>query len=324
MSVRGSDAVIAVYDETAYKTVPGSPDGRLLYFTELTANASRENIISNTISADRNRVQPGQGNLDVSITANVEVAPESIGWWLKHLLGVPTSSGASAPYTHTYRPTTLPVGFIIEQDWTAKIANKVHRYLGCRLTQGSISIPQSGLATFNGSIGGADFAIATAALDATLTDPGHTAWSASQVVVKIAGTQSCLVRDVTFNINNNMDTDRYTLCGGTRYDMPEGFADVSGEITAIFDTATHTLIENALARTDTTLEVILTHGTGAGTAGNEQLSIKLDHALIALASPPITSPAGIQMSFTFNAFKSGATDKGLVVVLKNAIAAANL
>jgi hypothetical protein len=106
--------------------------------------------------------------------------------------------------------------------------------------------------------------------------------------------------------------------------MPEGFVDVTGEITAIFDVATHALVDAALARTDTNFEIILTHGTGAGTAGNEQLSLKLDHSLIALSSPSISSPGGLEVTFSLAAFKSGSTDKGLVCVLKNAVPAASL
>ena len=52
-----------------------------------------------------------------------------------------------------------------------------------------------------------------------------------------------------------------------------------------------------------------------GSAGNESLSLKLDHALIDLASPPITSPGGVEVSFTFNSFRSGATDKGLIFLI---------
>lgn len=325
MPVRGSDAKIGLYNETTYATAPGSPDGRLCYFTEFSLSPSRENVTSNIISADRNRAQPGAGNWDVSGNINIEAAPQSVGFWLKHLLGTPTTTGASAPYTHTFRPGTLPVGFVAEVDWSSAIASKVHQYLGCRITQAGISVPQSGFVTMSSSVAASKFAVTAAPLDATLTDPGHTGWSAADAVVKIAGTQSCLVKSANINVNNNMQTDRYTLCGGgTRYDMPEGFADVTGDITAIFDTGTHTLIENAVARTDTTLEILLTFGTGAGTAGNEQLSIKLDHAMIALRGVPINSPAGIELTFNFNAFKSGATDKGLIVVLKNAVSAALL
>lgn len=325
MTVRGSDAKIGLYDETAYATVPGSPDGRLCHFTEFSLAPSRENVVSNTISADRNRARPGAGNWDVSGNINVEAAPESIGFWLRHLLGTPVTVGSASPFTHTFRPKALPVGFVAELDLTTGIASKVHQYLGCRITQATINIPQSGPVTMSNSVGGSKFAVITAPIDATLTDPGHTSWYASDATVKIADTASCIVKDVSISVNNNMQTDRYTLCGGgTRYDMPEGFVDVQGSITAIFAAGAQTLIENAVARTDTALEVVLKFGTGAGTAGNEELTIKLDHAQIALSAPAINSPGGLEMSFTFDAYKSGATDKGLVCTLKNAVAAAAL
>jgi hypothetical protein len=324
MAVRGSDAVVGVYDETTYATAPVSPDGRLLYFTECSLQPTRENVVSATMSSDRNRTKPGLGNLDITGNLAAEIAPEMGGWYLKHALGVPVTTGSSSPYTHTFRPKALPVGFIVEVDWSAAITGKVHRFLGCRASQATITVPQSGFATISMSVGASDFDIAAAPLDATLTDPGQTGWTAANAVVKLNGTASCLVKSATITINNNMETDRYTLCGGTRYDMPEGFVDVTGEITALFDVATHALIDAAFAQTDTNIEIILTHGTGAGTAGNEQLSLKIDHSQVALNSPPITSPGGLEVTFSLSAFKSGSTDKGLVCVLKNAVPAASL
>lgn len=324
MAVQGSQVVVAAYNETTYNTPPGTPDGRKITFSECSLAASRSTIQSDTISADRSRARPGAGNLDVSGSLKLEAAPESVGFWLKHAInGTPTTVGASAPYTHTFRPGALAPGFIIEKDWSSAIANKIERFTGCRIGDLTIDIPQEGFVTLSASANGADYVIGSSALDATLTDPGHTAWSGSEATIKIDGTASLLVKSGSIKVNNNLATDRYTIgAGGKRYDMPEGFCDASGSLTVIFES--FALVEKALARTEATLEFILTHGTGAGTAGNEQLSIKLDHADIALASPPISSPGGVELSLEFTGFRSGSTDKGLVLVLKNAVSAALL
>jgi len=323
MPVLGSAVKVALYDEVTYKSTTSVTKGMLAYYTECSLAASRNNVQPNTISSDRSRPRPGAGNIDLSGNLNVEMAPETIGFYLRHCLGAPVTTGASAPYTHTFRPKALPVGLIVEKDWTANIASKVEQFLGCRVGQATIDIPQEGAATLQMQLQGAKYSIASAPLDASLADPGHTGWFAPDAAVKIGGSSVTNVKSVQFTIANNMDGGRYALgSGGERLDLPEGFADVTGSITAIVDTTLFSaFIDPANARTDTTLEVILTFGDGlGGSAGNEQLSIKLDHAQIELATPAITSPGGMEVSFTFTGYKSGSTDKGLVAVLLSPLA----
>ena len=323
MPVLGSAVKVALYDEVTYKSTTSVTNGMLAYYTECSLAASRNNVQPNTISTDRARAKPGAGNVDVSGNLNVEMAPESIGFYLRHILGAPVTTGASAPYTHTFRPKALPVGLIVERDWTANIASKVEQFLGCRVGQATIDIPQEGAATLQMQLQGAKYSIASAPLDASLADPPHTGWFAPDCAVLLAGSAVTNVKSVQFTIANNMDGGRYALgSGGERLDLPEGFADVTGSITAIVDaTLFSAFIDKANARTDTSLEVTLTFGTGlGGSAGNEKLSIKLDHAQIELATPPITSPGGMEVSFTFTGYKSGSTDKGLVAVLLSPLA----
>ncbi len=323
MPVLGSAVKVALYDEVTYKSTTSVTKGMLAYYTECSLAASRNNVQPNTISTDRSRAKPGAGNVDVSGNLNVEMAPETIGFYLRHCLGAPVTTGASAPYTHTFRPKALPVGLIVEKDWTANIASKVEQFLGCRVGQATIDIPQEGAATLQMQLQGAKYSIASAPLDASLGDTGHTGWFAPDCAVLIGGSASTVVKSVQFTINNNMDGGRYALgSAGERIDMPEGFADVTGSCTVIVDaTLFSAFIDKANARTDTSLEVTLTFGTGDGSAaGKEKLSLKLDHAIIELATPPISSPGGMEVTFNFTSFRSGSTDKGLVAVLLSPLA----
>jgi hypothetical protein len=172
-------------------------------------------------------------------------------------------------------------------------------------------------------INGAKYTIAAAPLDGTLGDTGHNGWFAPDAAVSIGGSPSTKVKSAQITINNNLDAGRYTLgTNGERYDLPEGFADISGSITVLVDTDLFSaFIDKAAARTDTALAISLTHGAGTGaTAGNEKVTLTLDHALIELATPAINSPNGTEVSFTFQSYKSGATDKGLVAVLLSPLA----
>ena len=324
MPVLGSAVRVALYDEVTYKTSAGLTLGMLGYFTECGLSAQRNAVQSNTLSASRSRSQPGAGNLDISGSYSMEVAPQHVGFFLRHILGTPVTTGASAPYTHTFRPGALPVGLLVEKNWVpAGITGKVEHFLGCRVADATFDVPQEGAATLALSLQGAKYTIAAAPLDATLADPGHAGWFAPDVAVTIGGSASLIVKSVNIKITNNLQTDRYALgSAGERLDMPEGFADVTGSVTAIVDaTLFSVFVDKANARTDTALAISFTSGAGTGaSAGNEKLTLTLDHALIDLASPPINSPGGMEVSFTFNAFKSGATDKGLVAVLLSPLA----
>lgn len=324
MPVLGSAVRVALYDEVTYKTSAGLTLGMLGYFTECGLAAQRNAVQSNTLAADRSRSIRGAGNIDVSGSYNLEVAPQHVGFFLRHILGAPTTTGASAPYTHVFRPTALPVGLLVEKNWVpAGITSKVEHFLGCRVADATFDFPQEGAVTLALSLQGAKYTIAAAPLDATLADPGHTGWFAPDVTLTIGGSASLIVKSANIKITNNLQTDRYTLgTAGERVDCPEGFADVTGSITAIVDTTLFSaFIDKAQARTDTALSLICTSGAGTGaSAGNEKLTLTLDHALIDLTSAPINSPGGIEVSFTFNAFKSGATDKGLVATLLSPLA----
>ena len=328
MSVLGSAVRVGLYDEVTYKSTTSVTMGMLAYFVENSLTANRNLVDANTISADRSRSIPGAGNIDVTGTIKTEVSPTHVWWWLKHILGAPTTSGASAPYTHTYRPTSLPVGFICEKNWIpAGISSKVEQFLGCRINDATFDFPQEGAVTLSCSVNGAKYTIASTPLDASLNDPGHTGWFAPDVTLKIAGASSLICKSASIKIANNLATDRYCLgTGGERVDMPEGFADCTGSVTAIVDTTLFSgFIDKANSRTDTTLELICSSGTGTGaSAGNENLSIKLDHALIQLTSAPISSPNGMEVSFDFKSYKSGGTDKGLLAVLLSPIATATI
>ena len=324
MPVLGSAVRVALYDEVTYKSSAGVTAGMLAYYTECGLAAQRNNVQPNTLSSDRARIIPGAGNLDVSGSYNLELAPQHVGFWLRHILGAPATAGASAPYTHTFRPTSLPVGFIVEKNWVpAGITGKVEQFLGCRVGDATFDVPQEGACTLAMSVQGAKYTIATTPLDAALADPGHTGWFAPDVTVNIGGSASLVCKSANIKVSNNLQTDRYALStAGERIDMPEGFADCTGSITAIVDTTLFSdFIDKANARTDTALELIYAFGAGTGaSAGNEKLSLKLDHALIDLTSVPINTPGGVEVSFNFMAYKSGATDKGLVAVLLSPIA----
>jgi hypothetical protein len=321
--VSGSDIVVALYDEATWSVNPNPAVGYKAYFSPpLDVAASQNPIQSDMMASGRGVPRAGRGNVDVTGSVTLELSPEQIGWWFKHALGAPTTSGASSPYTHVFVPKALPAGFQLEKSYVSKITEKVERFIGCRIGSMSLACPQEGFAKATFQISARRYTIVTAPLDATLTDLGHTGWTGFKGIVKRGGTQIGGVRDLNIQVDNELSTDVYTFpaSGGTageRFSLPEGRAVISGTMTLVFED--FTLVDLANAGTETTVEIIYSHGTGAGTATNEQLSILLDHVDIPLTSPRIETPSGMEIQVPFSAFASGA-DMGLEVTLKNALA----
>ena len=322
--VSGSDVKLAIFHEATWGVDPGVPDGKKLYFSTCGVNAAQNAVDDPTISGGRGLRRSGRGNVDISGNLDVVIAPENFGTLLYHILGVPVTVGASAPYTHTFIPKTLPPGFILEKDYTSKIASKVERFNGCRVASAQLSFPQEGFATCSISVSGKRHSINAAMLDVdqTLSDFGNDGYSGLKGVVKRGGVQVGGILSASLSIDNGMDTSLYTFpasgaTAGERGALPEGLARITGQIETVFED--FTIVDLAKAGTDTTFEWVYQHGTGIGTSGNEYLSFLVDHSDIMLASPPIETASGMKVMYNFNAFSNG-VEMGLLVTLKNAVA----
>jgi len=323
--VRGSDASVLVYDESVFGADPGVPAAKKVYFSSCGLKAEQNQIDDDTMSSGRGTRRSGRGNINVSGNLNVTMAPEHIGFWLKHLLGTPATTGAG-PYEHVFVPGDLPPGFRVETDWTSAIASKVNAYKGLRINSGSLTLPQEGFAKLNMSLLGKSHAVITAPLDDTPTDPGHEGLVGFEAIIKHGGARVGGVTSMSVEVNNNLGSDVYCFpatgeTAGERFSLAEDKVVISGTLETVFQD--FTFIDLGIAGTETTFEVVYTRGTGDGTAGNETISFLIDHADVPLMTQTIETQAGLKASIPFKAFASG-TDMGLVVTLNNAIAAADL
>lgn len=320
--VSGVDIKVLLYGESPYGVIQNPTNGRIAYFSKLDLTAQENQIRSPIISAGRSAPRPGRGNLSIAGSLETTIAPESIGFWLQHLLGEPVTTGSAAPYTHVFRPKALPPGFAIEKDYSSKIANKVERFIGLRATGGTFTLNQEDYATINLSLIGKDHILDTAALDDAPTDYGHTGWTGfSGNLIKNADTRLAGVTGMTIRVDNNMPGGPYCFpdvgeTAGLRYSNPEGRATVSGTISTVF--TDFDLMQKAINGDDIALSAIYRFGNGTGTAGNEKLTIKLDHLILERKSVPLDTEAGLMLEMNFIAFATGSTDKGLVCTLLNA------
>lgn len=313
---RGTKTAVAIYDETTYGVAPGAPDGKKLYFTSCGVQMKQNLLQSKTLSASRAMRAPGQGNIDIAGPLNTELAPENLGYLLKHLFGVDTPTGAG-PYTHVFTFGDLPTSFLLEKDNSGAIAGvgRFEQFMGCRIAQARFSFPAEGYPEVAWDVRGAGLTLAAAVLDASLTDTGCAPLSSFQVTsVLEAGGAVATVLSSEITIANDLDDGQYVLGGaGKRTDLPEGFAMVSGQLRARFTDTT--LLNKAIAGTETSFKVVVQRGTGAGTAGNEYFDLEVKAMRYEAASAPIEGPRGLILPLNFQGYISGA-DLGAKCTIK--------
>jgi len=316
---RGTQTTFTLVEETAYGTTPGTPAGQQLYLTANNIQANQTLIDSNTLQANRERDQPVEGNISVTGTLDFELGAEWSGTLFKHIMGNNVDSG-SDPYTHTMDlQDDLPAGFMVETDYGSNISGDRYRYFnGLRVASASLTFPAEGFCTASVNVIGSNESADSSPLDASIDDNGNTPFSAFLATIEEGGGSIATVLSATINLDNGLDESSYVIGNsGVRTALPEGFATVTGTLTAQFDSVT--LLDKAIAGTESSLKIMLTRGDGLGSAGNEYMEFFVQQLLYERTTPPITGPAGVIVTLPFKSYLSGSTS-ALQVIIKNAVA----
>lgn len=321
----GAKTKIVAFTESAYNTTPAVPDGRLLAVQTFPLAANEERATDPTLSGYRGQVRSVADARNVAGNASISLAPQTIGFWLAHLIGRPVTTGAASPYTHTFAvgegALSLPAGMLFEVDYGPGITvpGRYMRYSGVRINQATFTFPNRGFPSGQIDLLGADYDHeAEAPLDATPTDTGHTAWSAKQIELQLDdGALSVCFDSLTVTIGNDLDADQWCVGHqGVRHSLDEGQFVVSGSGVTHFDTPA--LMNKALSDTDGKIVITLTRGTGAGTANNEELVLTIPNVVFAAGSPPIDGPRGLRLNANFTAHRTTG-EIGVTAVLRNAL-----
>lgn len=301
---RGSASRLIFDTETTYKTTP-TPDAMVLNIVSESLRLSRNLVSSNTIRNDRNPQMPVRGNVDVAGDINLELSPQ-YGRLFYHIFGSATVTGTGSLYTWTYTIGKLPTGMVIEKQFTDVTPATYIQYNGCKVNSWRISVKPEGFIESSVAIIGAKETLATTTFDSTATDLGHTPFDGFGASITENGSSLAVVTAIDLTMEENLDPNTYVLDGtGERHSLPEGAVTVSGTLTALFENTT--LYEKAVDTTETSLEIAFTRGTGAGTAGNEKLTVYVDECYLSPQTPVISGPTGLVVELPFQGFYNNAS-----------------
>lgn len=314
--VKGSNSTLIFDQETTFGSTPGTPNGTAVYFKDEGFQSETELLASEVLGTNRNQKIPIAGKVTVKGSLSTELAPTH-GTFLKHAIGSVTTTGASAPYTHVIKVSTLPTSLCFEKAFNDLSPVQYFLYNGCRINKASFDFKPSGTVAFSLDFAGQKRTTSTTTIDATITDPGHNPFTGFEAAILEGGSSIGVVTGLKFDITNDIQTDLYTVGGaGKVYALPEGKTKISGTITAVFTDMT--LLTKATAGTETSLTITLTHGTGLGTAGNESISFSIPELRLKEADPVIKDAKGIMLDIPFEAYYDNGSDaSSIVVTLKN-------
>ena len=308
---RGSLVPIIIDFETTYGSDPGSPAAIQIPYVSESLSGTREQNVSDVINGTRNPSRPFQGNTDVGGDITVPVDKRYFGYWLKALLGAPTTTGAG-PYTHTYKinDTNCLPSMVIQKDMSD--IPRFYKYNGVKVASMSMSIGGSGelLATF--SLVGATVADSASDYDATPTTHSYEQYRQLDAAVNEGGSASSEFTSIDIDMNNNLDTDVFTIGGGgTRSSLPEGKMSLTGSGVILYDN--QTLYDKAKNATETSIEAVFTRGS-------ESLTIDFNEVEYGLQDPQVGGNEGLVLNLDFQAYDDDdAANSAVVVTLINDI-----
>lgn len=314
MKATGANARIIVDDETTYKADPGTVDGRVIPFISSNLKAEQALITDESLTGSRNKSSPELDNTNVAgdLVCNLSATAHAI--LFKHLLGAVTTTGASDPYTHVLKVGTLPVGLVVNKEFTD--INQYHKYNGCRINSLGLEVTPKGLIKATWGFMGAKETQGVTAYDATPTSNAYDKFTGFQAVILEGGAAIATVTSFKIDINNDLDPDVYAIGdAGERSELPEGAVAVTGSIEAFFED--DTLLAKARTSTESSLKITLDKGLTPA----RKVEILIPELRYKRTGLEISGPKGIKVNMDFEAYYDNSAEVTSVqVTITNGLA----
>lgn len=302
----GSQAQMALALETTYGTAPAS--GFIaMPFASTTLGAEQPLIASELLGYGRDPLAPSRDVVTVDGRIVVPVDATAIGWWLKGLLGEPTTTGTS-PKTHTYvsGASSLP-------SLSIEIGNPEVPYFdmftGCVVDSMQFRMERSGNLQATVQL------IAQGSTPDTETNAGTpTAVTLQRFghfngAIERDGSALGSIVSAEFTYSNNLDAVQTIRADGLIDGVDPTMAALTGTITARFDSTT--LLDQAIAGTPCELEF--------SWVISSSLSLTITAHSVYLPRPrrEITGAGGVQVTFDFQGAKDTSPARMMTAVLVN-------
>jgi len=311
--LRGADIRAYVKAESTYGTAPSGDWAQIPLYTMsagATSSLQDDPVLSATGEVTRDSTGAYLGRPETGNDIVVPVDLESIGFWLKMLLGAPSTTGSS-DYVHTFvsgYQSGLP-SFSLEKH-LARIS-KYALITGAKANTLSITATTDQRPRATIGIIGQDEAISGSSAAGTPTFAGMTPFVQRQATLTLDGSAFGNCSSLEFMYSNGMEAYYDLNSGDTLAGIDEGIATFTGSATVRVSEDAATLITNA--QTETTHALVLKWQISS----TKLLQITAHDILLSRPTIGINGPGGTDVTFNFTAKYNSSGGEMVEFILKN-------
>lgn len=303
---RGANAIMAAAFETTYGTPPVSGYKKLPFVSA--ALGEEQNLIeSDLLGLGREPLPPSKDVANNEGDVVVPVDLRNFGYWLKLLLGAPTTTGAG-PYTHTFVSGALSLPSMAIEIGLPDVPSYGMNF-GARANSMSIKMQRSGL--LNATMGliaqGETRAASSGA--GTPTEAAIERFSQGIGAIERNGVALGNVVSAELSYSNNLDKVETIRPDGRIEDAEPAMVAAAGNVVVRF--ANTTLLDQAVNGTACELSF------GWEIDANRSLLFTLHEVYLPRPKLSVSGPGGVQATFAFQAAKDPSLNKTMTAVLVN-------
>jgi hypothetical protein len=292
------------------ETTPGTPVAvdKFLPVTSAAVTQDIERLDSMGLRAGRLVTATWKsGSRTISGTIEMELWNVDIATLFRHMFGAVDTTGASAPFTHTYTPGDLVGDSLTIQVGKPDIAGTVHPFTwaGCKIGSWTLSASVGEISSLSLDVVGMSETTAEP-LETASYDAGLVPFCFTTASLQIGGS-TVPVQNVDLTGDNGL-TDRFRLGSDTSLEyLKDAFTEITGSATADFEDLTQ---YNRFVNGDE-VALVLTWDNGT-----ESLTITMNVRFDG-ASPELSGPELLEQPIEFKAISATSDAAAFTAVLGN-------
>jgi hypothetical protein len=293
--------------ETTYGTPPVAGYKKLPFVSS--ALGDEQNLIaSDLLGYGREPLPPSRDVVNNDGDVVVPVDLRNFGYWLKLLLGAPTTVDNSGVYTHTFVSGALTLPSMSIEVGMPEVPSYGMNF-GVRANSMKIQLQRSGLLNATMSLIAQGETKAGASAAGSPTEAAIERFSQFMGEIKRDGSSLGHIVSAELTYSNNLDKVEVIRPDGRIEDADPAMVAVSGTVNVRF--ADTVLLDQAVAGTACELSF------GWAIGADKSLLFTLHEVYLPKPKQPISGPGGIQAAFAFQAAEDPALQKTMTVALEN-------
>ncbi len=303
---RGANAIMAAAFETTYGTPPASGYKKLPFVSS--ALGEEQNLIeSDLLGLGREPLPPSKDVANNEGDVVVPVDLRNFGYWLKLLLGAPTTTG-TGPYTHTYVSGALALPSMAIEIGLPDVPSYGMNF-GVRANAMTIQMQRSGLLNATmGLIAQGETRSASSGAG-TPSEAAIERFSQGLGEIKRNGVALGNIVSAELTYSNNLDKVEVIRPDGRIEDAEPAMVAANGNVVVRF--ADTTLLDQAIDGTACELSF------GWEIDADRSLLFTLHEVYLPRPKLSVSGPGGVQATFAFQAANDSTLQKTMTVVLVN-------